>query len=428
MRQISAEILTEPPWTGASLSTLFRIYNFLYRNRTKSVQKEVDEITQTVSAFKICHQCGQVKDLRSSLCVDSFSGNDSLIVSVPELEFFKSRYVLSKKQILRGEEAVQPIFPDFREVRNNSPLLHEYILNLLCSWSTSSPQEFRTKLMKLSKESNCTQCKYVIVQIGDCPQEIDSPRLWRLVLLKSTIFFRVRVNDTKLPYLWLFLPVLLRVAPFAFIVLSLANAEKGLRFIQIVLVTAPASILLRRLFRIGAIHGRLPIWVNSTSSLLNTLVSFAILTVIETLPALILTSVGVSIISGGDISLSIRFFALTLTMLTLANCVVVMLSSAILEAYNRYEDVRHGARYTFMILNAFMIAAISFDFHRYIILSFVPGIFFSNLTLVPYGELVLLPLLISGLVLLILVIVIIYKFPLSKLNAPEDDEDVKEVI
>lgn len=244
------------------------------------------------------------------------------------------------------------------------------------------------------------------------PKKID---LLRSSMIKCLVLFRMRVNGTKLPYLWLFLPVLLRVAPYALLVLTLSNNEMGLRFIQITLMTAPCSILLRRIFRIKALHQRLPEWLNKGYGVTHTLYSFALLTFLESIFPITLVSLGVLFSTGGNFLVAFRFLLISLMLLVLGIAVVVLLCPSILVAYQKYEDVRHGARYSFMILSVMLMLCITLNWSSSTLLSILPIMFFVNLTAIPYEDFRLITLLLSLISLLVVVLVLLAKFPMAKI-------------
>ena len=243
--------------------------------------------------------------------------------------------------------------------------------------------------------------------LGDCV---------RILLVKALILFRVRVNGTKFPLIWLFLPTILRVTPFAFIVFSLADAETGLRFVQVTLITAPSSILIRRIFRITSLNQRLPDWLTSKYGIANTLLAFSFLTVIETLPALLIISLSISVVTNLEWMVGVRFFGLTTLLMVFANLILIILAPALLIAYEKFEDVRFAARYSFTLLNAYLMAAIKFNFHNNIFLNLLPGVFFSNMTLLPYGGLSFTAFVSSIAILIFTIIVFAIKYPLHLLQ------------
>lgn len=246
----------------------------------------------------------------------------------------------------------------------------------------------------------------------------------RIAFVKSLVLFRMRVNDTKLPYLWLFLPILLRIAPFALLVFALSNNENGLRFVQITLMTAPCSILLRRIFRIQSLHKRIPAWLNHGTQVIHSLYSFVLLTFIESIIPVLVISFGVYVSTGLDAGVALRFCINSYFILLLGLILVVFSCPAILVAYKKYEDVRHGTRYSFMFFNLLLMSLISASWKSNLLSAFIPGAIFVELTGIPYGDFSGIRFFIGIIYHAAVIFVLLAKFPMKKIN--EIDEQIVE--
>lgn len=102
-----------------------------------------------------------------------------------------------------------------------------------------------------------------------------------------------------------------------------------------------------------------------------------------------------------------------------ANFTIIVCSPILLKAYNKYEDVRFAARYAYTLLNAYLMAAINFNFHKFLLLNMIPGVFFSNMTLLAYGEIPLVNSVVSFFILLAIIAYLHIKYPLSSLEKME---------
>jgi hypothetical protein len=185
----------------------------------------------------------------------------------------------------------------------------------------------------------------------------------------------MRVENTKLPYLWLLLPPLMRILPFVLILGAVSDSQKAIGYIAIYFGFASASVFVRRGFRINAIFPRrVPIWIANSMNLRLAAITLAWTCAVENLPVATIIAFGIGLTSFSA-TLSLKVFLLFVFLNVTTLWIGFRLLPFLVLKNVSIGDVKQSIRYIFLGLSSLLIVVFRFS-------TSIPDVIFA---IAPFG-------------------------------------------
>ena len=178
--------------------------------------------------------------------------------------------------------------------------------------------------------------------------------LVRQLIALSWVVLRIRVSNTRLPFLWLGIPSITRLAPVLAITFTLSDDQGGLFIITFYLILTAMAIYLRRGTKIIKIYqARIPDLFKSNVSPRLFHTAFIFLTFLENFPVMIIIFIGLVFQAGIEYA-SVFFFQL-LGLFWISLVLSYLYLPLIIYIGNKIEDFRQGFRYIIMSILIILI-------------------------------------------------------------------------
>ena len=169
------------------------------------------------------------------------------------------------------------------------------------------------------------------------------------------VLYRMRVRNTKLPYLWLLLPPLMRILPFVLVLAAVSESQKAIGYVAIYFSFASASVYVRRGFRINAIFPkRVPIWIADSMDLRSAARTFALTSAFENLPAAFIVAIGLGLATSTPM-LVIKVLTLLIVLIISILWIGYRILPYLIVKNESIGDVKQSIRYIFLGLSSLLI-------------------------------------------------------------------------
>ena len=150
---LDMSLLAEPPWTGISLSTFYRIARVSGNTR-------IFEINNSNFDFVFCDKCGDLRIPRFNPSELHITSDFYLSISDGLYAQHGQKYEYSKKKALRGVSQEIPVIKLQQNLRKNISLIPNYALDVLWFIEKNRISELFESLEYSSEVVVCFECNY----------------------------------------------------------------------------------------------------------------------------------------------------------------------------------------------------------------------------------------------------------------------------